>query len=91
LWPGKESPSNCTGPDALGAFALLPFELRKQRAWLDRYAQDNLVLDDQARDCLPDHDRLRGDEAQKQGHEVEDRPRDHLPPTAISARFAAKR
>lgn len=87
----KESSSNCTCHDALWTLSFLPFELGKQRARLDRYSKDDLVLHHQARDGLPDHIWLCGKQAEKQGHELEDRPRDHLPPTAITARFAAKR
>ena len=91
LWSRKESTSNCTCPYALGAFAFLPFELRKKRARLDRYSKDHLVLYHEAGDRLTDYDRLSGEQAEEQGHELEDRPRDHLRPTAISVRFAAKR
>jgi hypothetical protein len=91
LRPGQECSSYCACPDALGALALFPFELGHQGARLNGYAKDDFVLHYEASDRLPDHARLSCEQPEKQGHELEDRPRDHLPPAAITAGFAAER
>ena len=91
LRPGKESPSNCTRPDTFWALAFFPLELRKQRARLDWDSQNDFVLDDKARHGLPDNAGLRSEQSEEQGHQLEDRPRDHLPPAAITLGFAVKR
>ena len=54
--------------DAFGTFVLDPFDLRHHRVGLDRDAQDNLVLDNEPGDGLPNGARLRGENAKQQWH-----------------------
>ena len=91
LRTGQERTPDASDRHAFRALALFPLDLSAERPRLNRNAKDDLVLDDEACDRRT-HDRgLRGEDAEQQGHERKDRPRNHWNPTAIAVRFAAKR
>ena len=87
----QERTLNRGGRKAFGSLVLLPLEPRHWRTRLDGNPQDHAFLDDQPGDRLADDPRLRGEQAEQQGNEIEDRPRDHPQPAAIPTGFAAKR
>lgn len=91
LRPRKKGCSNDARLNALWTLALLPFKLRQKRSRLNRNPKDHFILDDKASDRLSGDLRLSGKYTKQERHEREDRPRDHLQPTAITGRFAVKR
>src|SRR4051794_27032950 len=64
--PGQQGALDRRGRNALRALFLDPFELGRERARLDRDAQDDLVLNDQAGNGLTDRARLPTDQPDEQ-------------------------
>src|SRR6476661_6581080 len=61
----QESALNCRDGHALGAFLFDPLEGGEKGPGLNRDAQNDLVLDNEARDGLPDLARLRTEQAEQ--------------------------
>ena len=85
-----ERPANGGDGNAFRPLDLPPLDLRLLPR-LDRNAKDHLILTHEASNRLGDDRRLRGEQAEQERHEIEDRSLDHLQPTAMKRGFAAKR
>ena len=85
-----ERPADGSDGNAFRPLELAPLDLRLL-PWLHRNAKDYLISPNQAGDRLRDDPGLRCEQAEQERHEVEDRPLDHLQPTAMKGGFAAKR
>jgi hypothetical protein len=72
LCAGQQGTLDGSGRNALRAFFLDPLEFGKERARLDGYAQDYLILDDEPSDRLACRIRLRGEKAEQKRHEIPD-------------------
>src|SRR6185503_4101501 len=73
---GEHRAADHPGGDAFGTLVLDPFDPRDVAARLDRHAQDHLVLHDEAGDDRLHVGSLRGEQAEQQGYERDERPRD---------------
>jgi hypothetical protein len=71
LGAGKQRAADGCGRNAARPLMLDPFDLRREWPRLNRYPENDFILDDKARDDLPGGRRLQQKHAQHQGHEAE--------------------